>query len=63
MSDESFAFEYDEIAHKTEKALLVRLDAQDDDEDCIWIPKSQVLSRSEYSMRIPLWLAKEKELV
>ena len=54
---------------ETDKALLVRVGADGDDQKEVWIPKSQILDDSEVfemggegTLVVPRWIVEEKEL-
>lgn len=67
-SEESCRIDYDDIEAATPEAVLLRLD----EEEGVWIPRSQILDESDDDfdvnsgsgwVEIPEWLAMEKGLI
>ena len=55
--------DYYEIVAETALATRFRLDKDDADSTCIWLPKSQItVWEKEKLIEIPEWLAEEKGL-
>ena len=52
-------YDYEEIVAETDMAWLVRIDGEE-----YWLPQSQCEINEDYQqIRIPNWLAKEKEII
>jgi hypothetical protein len=46
------------VLHETDKAYLI-----DDGARKVWLPKSQCEKNEDGTVTLPMWLAKEKELI
>jgi hypothetical protein len=56
---EMISLDYDSVEDETSKAYLVRIEGDD-----YWLPKSQIgeMNADDYTIELPVWLAKEKGL-
>lgn len=58
--DELTTFDYTDMLHETDKAILFETGMGE-----VWIPKDEIVEHDEDAMTvtIPTWLAEEKDLV
>ncbi len=58
-NNERECYEYEDIEHETDKAILVKLKKC---KESIWLPKSQIDYDDKY-IWVPFWLAEKHDLI